>query len=564
MTSRENTLASLKANPRITVLIVGAGINGIGTFRDLALQGIDALIVDAADFGSGASAASSHMVHGGIRYLENGEFRLVREAVAERNRLLANAPHAVKPLPTTIPIFRLASGMLNAPLKFLRLLSRPSERGALLIKIGLILYDAYTGHPRRVPEHTFRGRDESRKLFPALSPQVRWTATYYDGFMPSPERICMELIFDAEASHPQARALSYVRAVEASGEVVTLRDEITGSTFDVQPQIVINASGAWIDFTNAALGTPTKFIGGTKGSHLIIDHPELRAAIGEHEFLFENADGRIVLIMPFFDKVMVGSSDIHVESPDGLCCTAPEVDYYCGMVTRVFPGITISPSQIVFTFTGVRPLPASDAKFAGQISRDHSIRVTEPGGDRTFPVLSLVGGKWTSFRAFSEQTTDAVLARLGKSRKVSTGDLPIGGGRDYPLNAEQQAGWIDGVASATGLPPEQVSSLFERYGTRAAEFAGYIAEAPDRPLNSAPEYSRREIEYLAQCEKVIHLDDLGLRRMTLGMLGGLSCPVIEELAEIAGGALGWSAEQRQAEIDRTVEVLAMRHGVRAE
>jgi glycerol-3-phosphate dehydrogenase len=374
----------------------------------------------------------------------------------------------------------------------------------------------------------------------------------------------MELILDAEASNPQARALSYVRAVGASGETVALRDEVTGSTIDVQPQIVINASGAWIDFTNAALGTPTKFIGGTKGSHLILDHPELRAAIGDHEFLFENADGRIVLIMPYFDKVMIGSSDIHVDNPDGHCCTASEVDYYCGMVERVFPGIQITPSQIVFTFTGVRPLPTSDRNFAGQISRDHSIRVTEPDGERAFPVLSLVGGKWTSFRAFSEQTTDAVLSRLGKSRKVSTRDLPIGGGRDYPLNPEQQAGWVDGVASATGLPHEQIRVLFERYGTRAAEIAGYIAEGPDRSLNSAPEYTRREIEYLARFEKVTHLDDLGLRRMTLGMQGGLTCPAIEEMAEIAGGLLGWSPEQQKAEIDRTVEVLAMRHGVRPE
>src|SRR5687767_5326652 len=140
--NRSEILATLKLNPEVSVLIVGGGINGIGTFRDLALNRVDVLLVERADFCSGASSASSHMAHGGIRCLENGEFRLVREAVRERNRLIENAPHLVKPLPTTIPIFKWFSGLLNAPLKFLSLLDRPTERGAVVIKLGLMLYDA--------------------------------------------------------------------------------------------------------------------------------------------------------------------------------------------------------------------------------------------------------------------------------------------------------------------------------------------------------------------------------------------------------------------------------------
>src|SRR5512132_465452 len=143
--NRNEIFATLRNKPKVSVLIVGGGINGIGTFRDLGLNGVDVLLVEKSDFCSGASAASSHMAHGGIRYLENGEFRLVREAVRERNRMLENAPHVVKPLPTTIPIFQRFSGILNAPLKFFRLLDKPSERGALIIKLGLIMYDAYTG-----------------------------------------------------------------------------------------------------------------------------------------------------------------------------------------------------------------------------------------------------------------------------------------------------------------------------------------------------------------------------------------------------------------------------------
>src|SRR5678809_1017537 len=141
--NRNEIFLALKNKPKISVLIVGGGINGIGTFRDLALNGVDVLLVEKSDFCSGASSASSHMAHGGIRYLENGEFRLVREAVQERNRLLQNAPHVVKPLPTTIPIFKRFSGLLNAPAKFFKLLDKPSERGSLVIRIGLMMYDAY-------------------------------------------------------------------------------------------------------------------------------------------------------------------------------------------------------------------------------------------------------------------------------------------------------------------------------------------------------------------------------------------------------------------------------------
>src|SRR5436190_19426554 len=182
--NRNEIFFALKNKPKISVLIVGSGINGIGTFRDLALNGVDVLLVEKGDFCSGASSASSHMAHGGIRYLENGEFRLVREAVQERNRMLQNAPHIVKPLPTTIPIFKRFSGLLNAPMKFFKMLDKPSERGSLIIKLGLMMYDAYTsaqGGHRVVPKHQFLSRNKSLAKWKHLNPEVINTAIYYDG-----------------------------------------------------------------------------------------------------------------------------------------------------------------------------------------------------------------------------------------------------------------------------------------------------------------------------------------------------------------------------------------------
>lgn len=567
---RSAILNHIQQQPAISVLIIGGGVNGIGVFRDLALQGVDVLLIDRADFCSGASAASSHMAHGGIRYLENGEFRLVREAVEERNRLIQNAPHYVSPLPTVIPIFKWFSGFLNAPLKFLGLLDRPAERGAAIIKMGLIMYDAYTGAERTVPRHEFLSRTAALTRYPQLNPGVVSVAEYYDGLIRSPERLCVELITDTEAASPNAHALNYVSVVGASGGQVRLQDELTGEAVDVRPQVVINAAGPWIDFANRAMGKSTQFIGGTKGSHLVLNHLELRQAIGEHEFFFENQDGRIVLICPLEERVLVGTSDIRITDPDEAVCTEEEIDYFLGMTARVFPNIKVDRSHIVFTFSGVRPLPSGkikgDAKTTGQISRDHSIETVEPGNGIDFPILNLVGGKWTTFRAFAEQTADQTLKRLGRTRQNSTATLPIGGGRAYPRTAEARASWIDQQQAQSGLTRTQVETLFHRYGTLAATIIAESTANRDtgaaQPLQHQPDYLRGEAAYLARMEKVVHLDDFVLRRSSLGMLGMVTRPLLAEVAAILGEVCGWSVAEQQAEVERTIAYLEKYHRVR--
>ncbi|MBK8617450.1 MAG: glycerol-3-phosphate dehydrogenase/oxidase [Anaerolineales bacterium] len=561
--NRNEILSSLKENPKVSVLIIGAGINGIGTFRDLALNGVDVLLVDRGDFCSGASAASSHMAHGGIRYLENGEFRLVREAVQERNLMIQNAPHIVSPLPTTVPMFKYFSGLFNAPLKFMGWLDKPSERGSVIIKLGLMMYDAYTGKTRTVPRHKFFSRAESLKRWNQLNPDVANTATYYDGLISNPERLALELVLDAEADNSNAHALNYVSMVGGGQDSIVLRDELTDETYEVNPDLVINAAGPWIDFANYNLGLSTRYVGGTKGSHIVVNNPELRAAIGGSEFFFENKDGRIVLIFPLHDRVLIGTSDIKIENPDEARCTDEEVEYFLGLVERVFPNIKVKPEQIVFRFTGVRPLGSSGAKTTGQYSRDHHIEVLS--GDWTnlhFPVYSLVGGKWTSFRAFSEQVTDKVLDFLGKPRQKTTRDLPIGGGRGFSTNADEQKRQIDGFAAWTGLDKERLQVLYLRYGSRTEAVATFMNRAADEPLKSAPEFTRREIMFLAQYEKIIHLDDLVLRRTMLAMLGRLTRDRIFELASVLGESLGWGNEQKNAEVERTLRLLSDRHGVR--
>lgn len=562
---RRETIEAVKANPNVSVLVIGGGVNGIGTFRDLAHQGVDVLLVERGDFCSGSSAGSSHMLHGGIRYLENGEFRLVREALTERNLMLRNAPHYAKPLSTAVPMFSWFSGFFNAPLKFLRLREKPAERGAVVIKIGLILYDFFARSYRVMPTHRVMRRAQALKEYPQVNPEIVSLARYYDGFMPYPERICIELVADGVGANPKAKALNYVSADGADGDSVTLRDEITGEAFSVKPTIVVNAAGPWIDFANRAIKRDTHFIGGTKGSHIILNHPELYAATNGSEMFFENNDGRIVLILPFVEgKVMLGTTDIRVDDPDSAVCTEDEIDYMLGLVKRVFPAIDVVRSQIIFRFCGVRPLPASDKSYTGNVSRDHSINAVEADETVHFPVLSLVGGKWTSWRAFSEQTTNRVLERLSRERRVSTASMAIGGGKNYPQSAEEQASWVKGLASEFKLSPERAQTLFERYGTYAEQVAAYSAQEPDAPLQHNPAYTRRELQFLATHERVMRLDDLVLRRTLMAWMGNFTMPLLVEIADLVGKELSWSGSHKQAEIDRAVHIFREKHGLSLE
>jgi glycerol-3-phosphate dehydrogenase len=407
----------------------------------------------------------------------------------------------------------------------------------VVIKLGLILYDIFARSYKVMPNHHLDMKADTLRKYPKMNPDVLCTATYYDAWMPYPERICIELVLDTEAAaQKQATALNYVSAVDSSGETVTLRDELTGETIEVKPKVVINAAGPWIDFVNRAINRETNMIGGTKGSHLIVDHPELLAQISDHEIFFEHKDGRIVLILPFMGKVMIGTTDIRIHDPDEAVCTEAEIDYMLDMIQRVFPTIRVDRSQIVFNLSGVRPLPNSDKSYTGNVSRDHSIEVVPPGNGLKYPILSLVGGKWTTFRAFAEQTADRTLKTLGLQRKVSTKDMAIGGGRDYP---QDEVSWVRRVHESNGLPLERVQTLFRRYGTRAEMIAAFIAQGEDQTLHYQPDYSRREIEFLARHEKIVRLDDLILRRSLIAWLGGINEATLRELLDILGSVLNW-------------------------
>ena len=548
MTWREEILRGLKDDPQVSVLILGGGVNGIGLLRELALQGVDCLLVDKADFVAGASSKSSRMIHGGLRYLENREFRLVRESLSERNLLLENAAHYVMPLRTTIPLFSWLGGLLRAGLIFVGFLVRPGARGAVGVKFGLWFYDFVTRKDRKTPTHFLTSKEQALRDVPGLNPNIVATATYWDAWITQAERLCIELIQDARRANPRCRAINYVRPEGASGDAVVLTDEVTGESVTVRPRVVINATGAWVDLTNAAFGVKTRFLGGTKGSHLVVDCKQLHEALGDRMVYYQYADGRVCIVFPFMDKVIMGSTDIRTDDPDSAACDEAEVEYMMETLRSVFPQVRIAREDVVFTFCGVRPLPASEGTVLANVSRGHSVRVIEPMPGREFPIYSLIGGKWTTFRAFAEQVADQVMARLGISRRCATEHLPIGGGKGFPADAAARAEWIVRMAQASGLPESRVAVLFERYGTQAEAYAFSAGADAERPLRTLPAYTVGEIRRIAANEYVEHLADLVYRRSIIGLVGDAREGVLRELAQVAGEVLGWDPARIEREV----------------
>lgn len=555
---RSANLARMRDAGTFDAIVVGGGINGIGVFRELALQGLSVLLVEREDFCSGCSAAPSRMIHGGLRYLENGEFGLVRESLRERDALLVNAPHMVRPLPTTIPIKSVFSGTMNAAVGFLGGKSRPAERGVFPVKMGLLLYDWVTRRRRLTPRHVLRNAAETARQWPRLTRDLRYSATYYDAWISHPERLGIELILDAEREAASAIALNHAE-IDRDGDRFIVRDRLTGECTPVAARLVINATGAWLDETNRRLAEPSlpdaPFVSGTKGSHLIIDNAALYDALNGHMIFFENSDGRICIVFPYLGNVLAGSTDIRVAAVTRVRCEVEERDYILESLRLVFPDIVVTSADVVFSFSGIRPLPRSDHDFTGRISRGHSIERL----DGTPPQLCMVGGKWTTFRAFAEETADTALKELGRPRLRDTLSLPIGGGADFPADP---AAFAREIATGFRIAPDRAAHLVTTYGSRAGAVAAFCQSYPDDlPLDGRSLISTGEIAFLIRQEFAASLGDLVLRRTTLAIRGLVTNNNIRRIAVTAAAELGWDEHRRDREIDDLIAELGAYYGV---
>ncbi len=544
----------------VDVVIIGAGVNGAGLFRDLCAQGVNCLIVDKSDFGSGTSAAPSRLIHGGLKYLETGEFGLVAQSALERNLLLKNAPHCVEPLPTFVPIFSWTRGIWAALRTLTGSTTAPRSRGALLVKIGLALYDFFGSRNRVMPRHRFLLKRRALKEMPYVTPDIVAGGIYYDAKISRPERLVYELVSDGLRTNEKSLAANATRLVSALEGILTFQ-RADGYAFSVKPKLVINAAGPWIDHVNAALGAPSHMIGGTKGSHILLDHPELVRSLNGHMIYFEADDGRICLVYGYLGQALVGSTDIPCDDPDNVRCEEPEIEYFLDSVRSLLPGLRFEREQVTYSYSGIRPLPASDASSPGLISRDHSAPVVEAEAGRPFPVISLVGGKWTTFRGFAEEVADTVLKRLQHTRKTSTERLAIGGGQDFPITSNERASWIRSIAAKTGAEASRVDELLGRYGTTAAAILAHHSDYADSArISGAPRHSALEIDWIARQELVVHLSDMVFRRTTLAIEGLLTMQGLHEIGAIAAKALQWDGQRLAKEIDDVVTSLSKFHG----
>lgn len=553
---RGDRLADLK--PRYPVVIIGGGINGCGLFRDLSLQGVDCLLVDKTDFCAGASAAPSRLIHGGIKYLETGEFRLVAQSAMERNLLVRNAPHYCKPLPTVLPITSWFGGLWPSILRFLGRPAKMADRGAAIIEIGLQLYDLFGRRFRAMPRHALWSRARARREMPELNPAIVAAGLYYEGRITHAERIGLELVLDGLAANRDSRALNHVAVTGATADGLVLTDRIEGGEAHVSADLVVNAGGAWIDKVNGAMGVATRHMGGNKGSHLVVRNARLHDALGGRMVYFGSPDGRVNLLYPFFGNVLIGSTDIPVDDPDAAVCTEAETRYLIDVVATVFPAIPIAREQVVFTYCGVRPLPASDAADPGAVTRDHSI--TEDRLADGTPVLSLIGGKWTTFRGFAEEAADRVLSRLDRRRRTDTRALPIGGGRDFPRDEAAADAYVRDLSARHAVSTARAATLLVRYGTTADAVAAWCGRGDDAPLASLPDYTGAEIRRMVAVELAPCLVDVLFRRTDIALSGRLDGAVIAEAAGHAAAAAGWSPERRAAEV-LAARAAARRHGV---
>ena len=539
--NREAHVKQLQHNPDVRVLIVGTGINGIALYRELALQSIDVVLVNKGDFYTGSTLGVSHLVHGDVYYRESGGFQLAGNAVKERQRLLKNAPHIVEPMPTTVPIFRWVTGRFHVPLKLPQEMDKTGRRGLFFTLLGVMLQDKLLEVDGANIKHKFAFRQKSLKQFPRLNPDILGTVTYYNATITAPERLCIDLLWDARQTPSRAIALNYIQSVTYENEKAILQDAVNDMRIQIRPQLVIEAQDCVQPSEKSKL---------QKWLHLVLRHNELRQTIGAGSFFFEYEDGRFIRICPYHRRILISISQR--ASQESTAVDKSIIANSLKMVQQLFPTIDLQEKDVLYHESDCYPLPTPD--------NTDQLQITRAGTRAQFPILHINGGNWTTFRSRSTQIVDQVLEAFGKQRLQNTANLAIGGGKRFPTNRDERWRWFHKLSREYDLAFEHVKLLFNRYGTRAQEVAAYLSTEPDAPLKFHPDYSVREIAYLADLEQVAHLDDLILRRTSIGKLGEANADLVAEIGQIVGKTLGWSLDRIQVEIEHTFMMLVEEHG----
>ena len=538
------------------VIVIGAGINGAGIARDAAMRGLKVLLLDKGDIGGGTSSWSTRLIHGGLRYLEHGEIGLVRESLRERSCLLNICPHLVRPIRLLVPVYKSA------------------RRGLWTIRAGMIAYDALS-FGKALPRHRMLSRAETLRQAPGLcNDGLLGAAVYFDAQVEFAERLVLENALSA-VTHG-ATVLTYARVeklIIEDGEVrgVDYRGSEYGR-FTAFAPIVINAAGPWIDqvlgrsptVREGSIGNTNspRLIGGTKGSHIIV--APFPGAPDTAIYVEAEADHRPFFIIPWNGNYLIGTTDIRYEGDlDHVRIDGDEIDYLLRETNRVIPTAKLTRDQILYTYAGVRPLPFTGDKDEQSITRRHFIR-EHPA---LAGLISIVGGKLTTYRSLAEQAINLVLKKLppnwDRGRAGSPAGQPGWGARparSFQCRTAQEqlpgastnnfANFCKDFQQHSPLPEATNDRLLQIYGTRASLILNLIAEdgSLSEVFDSETGALAAEVVFAFKHELATTLADCLLRRTMVGLNSTRGLTAVAAAGETARRHLAWTEDQVAREI----------------
>ncbi|SHK29457.1 glycerol-3-phosphate dehydrogenase [Pseudonocardia thermophila] len=524
---REAALQAMRSI-ELDVLVVGGGVVGSGAALDAATRGLVVGLVEARDFASGTSSRSSKLIHGGLRYLEMLDFRLVHEALTERGLLIEKlAPHLVRPVPFLYPLTH-----------------RVWER--FYAGAGVALYDVLarvSGRRAGLPIHRHLTRRGARRLVPALRKDALVGALKYYDAQVDDARHTLFVARTAASYGAHVASRARVIGLLREGERVTgakVRDLESGDTFDVRAKQVVNATGVWTDETQAMANERGQFhVRASKGVHLVVPRDRIRGDAG----LILRTEKSVLFVIPWGRHWIIGTTDtdwrLDLAHP---AASAADIDYLLDHVNAVLEQ-PLTHEDVEGVYAGLRPLLAGESESTSTLSREHAVAHTVPG------LVVVAGGKYTTYRVMAQDAIDAAVYALDKKVPPSvTADVPLLGAEGYAALRNSR----NVLAQTYGLHVARIDHLLGRYGSLIHEVLALVADDPSlaEPVTGAPDYLRAELVYAASHEGARHLDDLLARRTRISIETfdrGLGA--VEEAAELVAPVLGWS----RAQIDREVE-----------
>ena len=473
------------------LLIIGGGINGAGIARDAAGRDLKVILVEQSDLASSTSSASTKLIHGGLRYLETFEFRLVREALVERERLLAVAPHIIRPLQFVLPH---VAGL------------RPRWQ----IRTGLFLYD-HLGGRRRLPASKSVRLDTA--FGAGLKSSIQHGFLYSDCWVDDSRLVVLNAL-DAAARGAQIRVRTSFLSAARVGTAWSVRvlNHHTRVRSEIRARAVVNAAGPWVEQVLQQIeGIDSRSqVRLVKGSHVVV--PRLYS--GEHAYLLQHPDGRVVFTIPYQHHfTLIGTTDVPYEGdPAAVSITRDEIVYLCNTVNAYFDQ-QIAPEQVRWSYAGVRPLSDDDETSASKVTRDYKLELDAPEGYP--PLLSVFGGKITTYRRLAEAAMSKLTPLIGGSKARWTHRQPLPGGQ---LPRADFAAFARGVQQRWPFLPEALGERLARaYGTRISEVLGAATSLADLGQQFGAGLSRAEIDYLRRQEWARTAEDIAWRRTKLGL-----------------------------------------------